>query len=275
MQLCSAMDAIGDTQLAVRAFLDEPMTDIREDGWSYIAVYGVLQVLYVQQDAVRTLSSCLALKFELPDELTDIRDIRNDSIGHPTGRGAMISRISLSPEGFQLLIASKGKTELRHVSVRGVAEKQTEAIAAILARAVEQLVADELAHRRDFRDKPLRDLLPGTLQYGLEKIAEALRDPTATPLGLGGLDSIGGAVVKFKEGIEERGLTDAYKDSVGETVAEVEFVLGRLESRLKGAVTEWADRDADVYWFFLDGKLEELQKLADEIDRDYASEEVN
>src|SRR4051794_31794598 len=63
-QLCSAMDAIGDTQLAVRAFLDEPMKDAKSDGWSYLVVYGILQVLYVQQDAAKMLASCLKLPLE-------------------------------------------------------------------------------------------------------------------------------------------------------------------------------------------------------------------
>jgi hypothetical protein len=100
LQLCSAMDAIGDTQLAVRAYLDQPMKEVESDGWSYLVVYGILQVLYVQQDAAKMLAGCLKLPFELPDELVNIREIRNDSIGHAAGRGAFISRITLSQDGF-------------------------------------------------------------------------------------------------------------------------------------------------------------------------------
>jgi hypothetical protein len=83
-RLCSAMDAVGDTQLAIRTFLDKPIDGARSDGWSYLIVYGVLQVLYVQQDAARTLAGCLGLGFTLPPELSAIRDARNASIGHPT-----------------------------------------------------------------------------------------------------------------------------------------------------------------------------------------------
>src|SRR5687767_1869174 len=93
LRLCSAMDVIGDTQMAVRAYLDEPLKDRESAGWSYLVVYGVLQVLYVQQDAAMTLASCLNLTLEWPDELEPIRETRNDSIGHPTGRGTFISRI--------------------------------------------------------------------------------------------------------------------------------------------------------------------------------------
>src|SRR5260221_11482335 len=68
LRLCSAMDAIGDTQLAVHAYLDEPIKEVESNGWSYLTVYGILQVLYVQQDAVKVLAGALQLPFELPDE---------------------------------------------------------------------------------------------------------------------------------------------------------------------------------------------------------------
>src|SRR5262249_49666 len=107
LQLCSAMDAIGDTQLAVHAYLDEPTKEAESDGRSHRGASGILQVLYVKQDAGKTLATCLRLAFELPDELGHIREIRNDSIGHPTGRGGFISRITLSQDGFQLLVPGK------------------------------------------------------------------------------------------------------------------------------------------------------------------------
>jgi len=275
LRLCAAMNAVGDTQLAVRAYLDRTLEDAESDGWSYLVVYGVLQVLYVQQDAAMTIARCLGLSLELPTELEDIRDIRNDSIGHPAGRGAFISRITLSPGGFQLLVPiKKGQKEIRGVSVRAVAEKQTEVMGRLLDRAVEQLVSDELAHRRQFRDRPLRNALPSTLGYMVEKIAEGLQDSLSTSLALGGIDSIRAAVTKFRQLIDERGLTSAYEDSVGKTTSEVDFALARIESRLNGGLLEWTQRDADVYWFFLAAKVRELRELADEIDKEYDSDDV-
>lgn len=159
-KLCSSMDAIGDTQLAVRAFLDEPMETRRSDGWSYVIVYGVLQVLYVQQDAAQTLAECLRLPFELPEELAAIRDARNASIGHPTNyrraSSAAISRMSLGPDGFQMVVFKGGhRPEFRNVGVRAAAEQQTTVMVDLLTRAAEHLVNEELEHRRKFRERPL------------------------------------------------------------------------------------------------------------------------
>jgi hypothetical protein len=38
---------------AVRAYLDHPMKEVESDGWSYLVVYGILQVL-----SSRTLPKC-------------------------------------------------------------------------------------------------------------------------------------------------------------------------------------------------------------------------
>jgi hypothetical protein len=274
LQLCSAMDAIGDTQLAVRAYLDHPIKEVESDGWSYLVVYGILQALYVQQDAAKMLATCLNLPFELPNHLVNIREIRNDSIGHPAGRGAFISRITLSAEGFQLMVSSKKRgQEFRGVRLRTIAEQQTDVMGGLLERAAEQLMADELDHRNKFRAHPLRSFCSG-MGYAVEKISAGLRDSSEVPMALGGVDSILAAVDKFRTAIEERGLTSPYADSVGETLSEIAFALERLVPRLHGSHVEWTPRDVEVYRFFLAAKIAELKGLAKEIDDDYQSDEV-
>jgi hypothetical protein len=83
-------------------------------------------------------------------------------------------------------------------------------------------------------------------------------------MALGGVDSITVAVGKFRAAIEERGLTTAYADSVGDTMAEIDFALERLVPRLKGGNAEWTPRDVEVYRFFLAAKIDELKSLAKE-----------
>ncbi|MDA2921452.1 hypothetical protein MYX76_18505, partial [Desulfobacterota bacterium AH_259_B03_O07] len=116
-QACSALDAIGDTALAITDYLayEEPS----ETGINYIFVYGVLQAIYLQQDATKHLARSLGLPFDLPKDLKKIRKLRNDSIGHPTQRDInkkkgiysfhFISRAMLSKEGFKLLSTYSNK----------------------------------------------------------------------------------------------------------------------------------------------------------------------
>src|SRR5712691_6858602 len=87
LQACSALDVIGDTELAVDAYLQAGLD--RSDGARYLSIYGLLQALYTQQDAVSHLHKALQVKFvtissdwrEYP-AIRKVRDIRNRAIGH-------------------------------------------------------------------------------------------------------------------------------------------------------------------------------------------------
>lgn len=278
-KLCSSMDSIGDTQLAVRAFIDEREKVPRSDGWSYVIVYGLLQAMYVQQDAARALAQSLNLPFDLPEELKSIREARNASIGHPTNyRGASstaISRISLSADGFQMLVFNRtGPPEFRNVSVRHAAEQQTTHMAALLRRAAEYLVQEELEHRRKFRDTPLSRHWSRTLGYMVEKIGDGLREGASIPFAIAGIESIRAEVAAFRASVDERGIGAAYEDSLGDLLASIDFVLERLTCHFKGQMVDWDGRDGDVYWYYLHGKLNELRQVAEEIDAEYAADEV-
>jgi len=279
-KLCSALDVIGDTQLAVQAFREHPDSGVESDGAAYLVVYGILQVLYVQQDAARCLANCLGFELELPPELRAIRDSRNAAIGHPTDykrgtRSTAISRHSLSGTGFQMLVHGPARqTEFRHVSLVEAVESQTKIIGDLLARGAEQLMATELQHRRRFRDNPLRAVFQGTLGYALEKLSEGLREPESRSFAEWGLEHIVETLARFKELLRERGLADAYPDSVSRALAELDLTIARIRSRLAGSQPTWNEQDDEVYQFLLRGKLDELERMAGEIDAEFQSDEV-
>jgi len=83
-QICSSLDTIGDTSLAMDSYLklEFPL----DSGQKYIFIYGILQVLFVQQDAVKNLLQSLNIEYSRNEKLKEIRNIRNNAIGHPTLR---------------------------------------------------------------------------------------------------------------------------------------------------------------------------------------------
>jgi len=120
--LCTSMDTIGDTTLAIDYFKE---TGIGQDeGEKYLRLYGLLQAIYLQQDTIKflfqTIKKCFDEKNELKDwrdyqldSWDELRDYRNLSIGHPIEnktfeRGkpkrVFISRITISSDAFQLMI---------------------------------------------------------------------------------------------------------------------------------------------------------------------------
>jgi hypothetical protein len=142
-QLCSSMDAIGDTDLAVEAYLSSPAGD-REYGKLYLQAYGLLQVLFVQQDAVKHAAEAIGLPYSPPASLAAIRDVRNNAIGHPTKRGGSrsesfgIVRVSLSREGFTLYSFDLGRPDnFQPVRLLELIETQREAV----VDALEQMIA--------------------------------------------------------------------------------------------------------------------------------------
>ena len=87
--LCASMDTIEDSQLAIESYEKLPSFDGFTGGYLYI--YGLLQALYLQQNTVNHLSQSLFkkridFKNHYP-ELFKIREMRNDTIGHPTNSG--------------------------------------------------------------------------------------------------------------------------------------------------------------------------------------------
>jgi len=120
--LCASMDTIVDTTLAIDYFKETGIG--QDDGEKYLRLYGLLQAVYMQQDAIKFLFQIIKKCFDEKNELRDwnvyqkenwneLRRYRNLSVGHPienktfergkTKRG-FISRLSISSDEFQLLI---------------------------------------------------------------------------------------------------------------------------------------------------------------------------
>jgi len=101
-ELCIAMDIMDDTTLGIKEFVKNGLGETDEK--KYLRLYGVLQCIYTQQDALNLLAESFELKLnykEYPNS-TLIREFRNETIGHPTNtkRGtttkrSYFSRVSL------------------------------------------------------------------------------------------------------------------------------------------------------------------------------------
>lgn len=86
--LASALDVVSDTEWAITSYEHGEYADY---GTLYLVIYGLLQAMYVQQDAlenmVRALERNGQYKIESEPEVKYIRGVRNDAVGHPTKQG--------------------------------------------------------------------------------------------------------------------------------------------------------------------------------------------
>jgi hypothetical protein len=103
-QLCSAMDIIEDTSMAVTSYCSQP--DARDKGRLYLQTYGVLQALVMQQDAVFDLCKVMGstrAKGIFPG-LENVRSTRITVTGHPTKK----QRSGSGPHGLVQMSLRQG-----------------------------------------------------------------------------------------------------------------------------------------------------------------------
>lgn len=126
-RLCRSVDTLGDTEMAFEAY--SKMPDSHPPGSSYVLVYGFLQALSIQQDAVRDLHRALCIPYEPDPVLAKIQDVRN-AVTHPTdGRFKefrLVAQVTLSKWGFELCRAVPARDERKsqYVSLEELLDTQ-------------------------------------------------------------------------------------------------------------------------------------------------------
>ena len=276
-QICSALDVIGDTELAINSYLREPPG--RNEGHLYIVVYGIMQVLFVQQDATRSLLEALNVKYSPDSALKEIRSIRNSSIGHPTDKTEkedarsfhFISRPTLSPKGFQLLsnYSDRTPTEFSKIDISELIEAQRGEIVSALTAVAEELKEEEMAHREEFRNDELADAFPNVMGYYFEKVGESVWGAMDGSFGATHVELIDDILDDFEEKLEERGIRDAYP-SIENKIDLLNYALPRLRELMEeGDFSGERENEAYVYLFFIREHIEALERYATEIDESY------
>jgi hypothetical protein len=173
--LCSALDVIGDTELAFDAYSD--CSAVSDVGRRYLLVYGTLQGLLIQQDAVKKVCETFQSPLSFSPSMNKIREIRSASIGHPMSRkknkidnANFIQRISLSHNGFTLMtFLSDGKYVFQEVDIPKLMSEQKQFLKLALLGLVEKLRSDEMTHRERHKDKKLQDIFL-SIGYAFSKI---------------------------------------------------------------------------------------------------------
>ena len=81
--LCGALHVLNDLKYPKQEYLDL-------ESINYLEVIGIMQTIYIEQDAIITLRNALfgvvEKKSEIPEKYKEIRDVRNKIFGHPTNK---------------------------------------------------------------------------------------------------------------------------------------------------------------------------------------------
>jgi hypothetical protein len=282
-QLCSSLDVIGDTDEAITAFEERKSGDSKAA--HYLAVYGLLQAIYVQQDAAINLCESLSIPENINKhpKLVEIRKVRNDVVGHPTkgdGRKGMptshhiISRMSLTEAGFTLLsLYSDGTSKHEHINIPELLNEQTKHILEILSMVIRRLDAEEKTHKEKFRVEKLANVFPDVLTYHFEKIFEGIFRDDYAELSAGDLEQVAGVLHDFRTAIGRRNMD--YYEKLEDEYDLIEHAVSHLREYFRSKIAKGnvgIDHSAArIYAMFLRGETDSLRQQAIEIDEEYES----
>lgn len=281
-QLCSSLDVVGDTEEAIIAFENKEFGE--SIAAQYLAVYGFLQAIYVQQDAVDCLCESLFIpeKINRYPKLTEIRRIRHDTVGHPTKRDKPKSKpitfnfISRFTENMNFTLVSftgDGNSQARDVNIPGIIVEQRKYITEILSTIVTNLEAEEKAHKERFRMEKLSMIFSDSLVYNFEKIFEGIYREDFVELAAGHLEIVHEMAQNFREAVGRRNMD--YYDSLNHDYSLIEHAITRLKnycsSKANGEKSEIDKPTAEIFAIYLREQIANLRQQAREIDEDYAN----
>lgn len=276
-QVCVSLDLLGDTDMAVQAYMtasgNEPLPR------KYLNLFGVLQAVYVQQDAAKSLRMALGfhLQFSEHRELLEARNLRNDIVGHPTNRNQgesfhAVSQITLRHDSLQLVSSyAHGTTEFRSVDILDGVQKHYQRVVLILQGTIDELRAQDMEHKKRVADSRLTDILPANYQYYLGVLSQATGesvDSIQAATAPAGLAVIKEGLAKLPRLLEGRGLSVETYDAVAFSFKWCNFAVEKLNDFLENGTLD--PQSAYVFVTFLGAQLRELLQVLAEIDSDYA-----
>lgn len=271
--LCSSMDTIDDSQGAIDHFINSEFP--QDNGGKYLYIYGLLQALYIQQDAVRHLNLSLGTeinyKRDFP-ELYQIRELRNDIVGHPTNRNDgksfhFISQITLSKEYFQVLDAKpKGVDAIKNVKPLELIKTQEDYLIAILKNKYTEILNELNAFRKKQRMDKLSKHFERGLSYEFEKLFEITNDNSYhNPIPKISFGSIVDRITNVKNDLINRFGSLSVYDGIKYCIEDIDFLTEYLGNYINHKI----DVPIKVIYFLILGlkiRIGEFESMCREID---------
>lgn len=280
-KLCVCLDTIEDTETAISSYLKLPEFDAYNGG--YLFIYGLLQALFVEQDAIGNLydgifstDNYFKIMMSKHETLRYIRKIRNDSIGHPTSRkdGSYCSIIqqSVSKQKFDLLLdLDEGSFYITSINIFEIIDIQAREVYVNLKMFIERLEEEIRMNRQGYKDDKLGDLFQ-LRGYYMEKLSSC---------AYGGYNAIESIAFSFLNSLQdnynifyskaiERHPSGGIFDRINYIHPKITHVFNRLLGYKDSGL--YNNYDAIIMIDVLDEYLKEVEKIANNIDKDYSEE---
>lgn len=184
-----ATDALLDASLAARGYQRTVSADV---SGNLLACYGFLQALYIEQDAIITLSEAVGLPWDSSSDprLKEIREARNRLSGHPARAGkkdkknkkgtrlssAIIPYQSISKSGFRGHIYYEDGVGNIAIDVAAFQRDNEEHLAVQMEAIETEMDKQERQFRAQQSENPFSQHFGGNFEYLLQRLRCELDD---------------------------------------------------------------------------------------------------
>lgn len=275
-KIWASLDTFDDTQEAINHYLNLEKFGPYNGGYLYI--YGVLQAINLQQDALSNLLSALFeraidWKSEYP-ELYKIREHRNDSIGHPSKRGNdksfhMIGRSSVSNDGFTLASyfpKTGEKSKFEEINILECIDSQTKLLKIILSDAMDELTNEFRNHKKKFEGDKISSKIPNTYDYHISKLFEHIY--RNHPLAEANFEIVKETIELIRAEVEKRYFKISALQGLEDTLNLIEYIITRLETTLiENKISD--ENELRIFIQSLRQNSKELFEMVEEIDSEF------
>ena len=276
-QICSCLDTIQDTEYGIHSYKDKYPEKLKQDkGFLYLTTYGLLQLIFVQQDAIENLSDAIGVMFVLPEQLKIIRDIRNRSIGHPTKKGVgkgvksfnQILHNTLNYSGFRIwsFYSDLREREETECDISEIINENQKFCAQLLNIILKKLKDDENTHRKKFMKDKLSKIFDQS-SYLFEKVREGFSESKPIEFSRGNFEDLVKKIDIFDKKLNERnegGSIDLIKEELVYPIEKVNEYFKRNQRVDKEA--------AEIFVWFIQEKFKTLEQIAKDTDEEYETE---
>jgi len=265
---------IGDTTEAIVEYINSIS---KERSSFYLEIYGILQAIYLQQDALASAAKALNIPVKFSKQLLTLRNIRNKIAGHPVKEKKrkicsyhFISRIESSKKRVKLLSIDSKTNEIlfETFDIPFLILTQLKDGGIILENIVRELEDEARRHKLEYKNMKLIRHFNITSSYEISKIYESIHGNYPGELALAYINNINSAVTDFENDLIERKLLGNLP-GVELALEEIKYPINRLMSHYQnGEATLAVERN--IFLFFVEKKLEELKIMATDLDVEYA-----
>ncbi len=284
-RIYASIDVVEDSQNAINQYKDLPNFIGKSGG--FLHLYGLLQATFMQQDATVHLLKSLCdidINYEIDyPNIWQIRELRNDAIGHPTDRRKgksfhYVAGLSICNNSFDIASYREENNfvfDLKTIDVDILIKTQQGVISSLINQAAEKTELDIKTHKMKFMNDKTQDKLPDCYNSEISRLYNVTEgrykgsdDQEAKHIIYMATSFISTILGNIKDAVVQR--YGGYDTIAGIKLAfaEIDYIFGRIE-KWSGENCLHDNKDASVFVYALIGKFKELSKILEDIDREF------